>query len=496
VEINKMATPKLLTKSKYLLGLECPQYFWMSVHEPEIIRKATTAEEFRFEQGDKVGELAKTLFSDGIDIQAEDYLKNIAETKELLKKRKPLFEAGFEFENCFSRADILEPIGDDEWDIIEVKSGTKVKDINIHDVSFQRYVYEKNGLKIRKCFLLHTNNEYVRKGDLDINELFTKEDITSEVDKATEGIESRIDKLLKIISSDKPSDLGILIPKIFKEGHHDCLNDGCLNHLPENHVFCLYRGGKLSCELFENGIETIKDIPDHIELNGKQSIQRECDLKNQIYIEKPKIKEFLDTLEYPVYYFDFETFSTAIPMFDGLKPYSQVPFQFSIHVVEKPGAKPKHHEFLYDGNEDPRKELLQTLKETIGNKGSVVVYYQSFETGRLKEMAECFPENKEWIDNVLGRIVDLWAPFMKFYYYNPKQQGSASIKDVLPAITGKGYKGMEIGDGGTASVEFYRAAYESCPDKEKARIRENLLKYCELDTLGEVWIVEKLEECF
>ncbi|PJA69777.1 DUF2779 domain-containing protein, partial [Candidatus Pacearchaeota archaeon CG_4_9_14_3_um_filter_35_19] len=209
-----MATPKLLTKSKYLLGLECPQYFWMSVHEPEIIRKATTAEEFRFEQGDKVGELAKTLFSDGIDIQAEDYLKNIAETKELLKKRKPLFEAGFEFENCFSRADILEPIGDDEWDIIEVKSGTKVKDINIHDVSFQRYVYEKNGLKIRKCFLLHTNNEYVRKGDLDINELFTKEDITSEVDKATEGIESRIDKLLKIISSDKPSDLGILIPKI------------------------------------------------------------------------------------------------------------------------------------------------------------------------------------------------------------------------------------------------------------------------------------------
>jgi hypothetical protein len=122
------------------------------------------------------------------------------------------------------------------------------------------------------------------------------------------------------------------------------------------------------------------------------------------------------------------------------------------------------------------------------------VYNQSFEIGRLKELAEHFPEHKKWIENVLTRIVDLLVPFREFSYYNPKQQGSASIKDVLPAITGKSYKGMEIGDGGTASAQFFNVTYGDCSDEEKKKVRDNLLKYCELDTLAEVMIVEKLRE--
>ena len=475
----------ILTKSNYLVGLECPRHLWIFFNQPEKIRKVTLAEEFKFKEGDKVGQMAKMLFPEGIDLPT-DYKENIRESKDALKKKKPLFEAGFELNNCFSRADILVPVGD-KWDIIEVKSGTEVKDINVHDVSFQKYVYESNGLKIRKCFLMHLNKEYFRKGKLDVKKLFVKEDVTSQVNIAIKDIKERIDKMFEIISSDKQPKAGLLIDKMIKEGHHDCFTENCIDDLPENHVFCLYRGNKLACELFENGIMHIKDIPQHVKLNGKQNIQRECETKKKVYVDKEGIKQFLATLKYPIYYLDFETFSTAIPMFDGLKSYSQVPFQFSLHIAKKEGSKPEHHAFLYDGNGDPREDFAITLKRLIGEKGTVLVYNQSFEIGRLRELAEHFPEHKEWIDNVLKRIVDLLVPFREFNYYNPKQQGSASIKDVLPAITGKSYKGMDIGDGGTASAEFYNMCYNNGKD-----VREDLLKYCELDTMAEVMIVDEL----
>ena len=479
---------QVLTKSKYILGLECPRHLWITFNQPEKIRKVTLAEEFKFREGNRVGQLAKTLFLDGIDIPVKNYSENLQQTKETMKKGKPLFEAGFAFENCFSRADILVPIGK-EWDIIEVKSGTGVKDINVHDVSFQKYVYESNGLKIRKCFLMHPNKEYFRKGKLDVEKLFVKEDITSQVNPAMKDIKERIDKMFKIISSDKQPKAGLLIDKMIKESHHDCFTENCLDDLPENHVFCLYRGGKLSCELFENGIIHIKDIPQHIKLNGKQDIQRECEMKKKVYINKEGIKEFLATLKYPLYYLDFETFSTAIPMFDGLKSYSQVPFQFSLHIAKEKDSKLEHHAFLYDGNGDPREDFVTALKKVIGEKGTVLVYNQSLEIGRLKDLAEHFPEHKEWIENVLKRIIDLLVQFREFNYYNPKQQGSASIKDVLPALVGKSYEEMEIGDGITASVEFYNMCYNNGKD-----VRKDLLKYCELDTLAEVMIVEKLIE--
>ncbi|MBW2972858.1 DUF2779 domain-containing protein [Candidatus Woesearchaeota archaeon] len=477
---------KLLTKSKYLIGLQCPKYLWIVFNDSKQIPKAGVPDEFKFKEGEKVGELAKKLFPDGIDLPADDFVKNLEESEKALKERKPLFEAGFKFGNIFSRADVIVPVGD-EWDIVEVKSATKVKDINYHDVAFQKYVYESKGLKIRKCFLLHLNSKYIRKGELDLKGLFVKEDITSKVSLHFLGIKGRIDSMFKIISSEKMPEM--------KVGAHcsdpyKCPVCHCWEELPENHVFCLYRGGKLSCKLFEEGIEAIGDIPEDVKLNDKQGIQRDCALSGKPHIHKESIKHFLNTLKYPLYYLDFETFSTAIPMFDGLKTYSQVPFQFSLHVVEKEGSKPKHYEFLYNGNEDPREDFILALKKVLGDKGSVVVYNQVFEINRLKDLGEHFPKYKKWVDSVLSRIVDLLVPFRNFSYYNPKQEGSASIKKVLPALCSKSYKGMGITDGGTASVKFFNMAYGECENKDK--IRQDLLKYCELDTLAEVWIVEEL----
>jgi len=482
----------MLTKSKYLIGLQCPKYLWVIVNAKETIPEAEDSDKIRFAEGDEVGRLATTLFS-GIDLSELSFKDNIEKTKKSLKLKKPIFEAGILVDDLFSRADILRPVKD-KWDIIEVKSGTKVKPENIHDLSFQKFVYEKAGLKIRKCFLMHLNNEYVRKGKLDVKKLFVQDDVTSEVEDAMIGIEDRIELMKSIIAKKACPELQI--HDKCKDPHNCPLISECHGFLPEDNVLKLYRLGKKSFKLIESGIYAIEDVPDEFKLTSNQEIQRNCAKSDKIHIDKANLKTFLKKLKYPLYYLDFESFSTAIPLYDGLKPYSQVCFQFSLHVQDKKGSKYKHYSFLADSL-DPRKEFLVELKKVLGDKGSIIVYNQSFEISRLRELAKLFPSYSKWVESVVNRVVDLIIPFRSFFYYNPKQKGSASIKYVLPALTGKGYENLGISQGGDASLDYFWITHglpwkKKATEKDIKKVRENLLEYCCLDTEGMVWIVDEL----
>jgi hypothetical protein len=486
-----MARKRLLTKSKYLVGLQCSKYLWVMLNEPDRVPKPDASTQHRFDEGHLVGELAKKLFPDGIDIPADDFKDNLRQTEELLKNRKPLFEAGFMVDNIFSRIDVLKPVSNGEWDIIEVKSSTSVKDVNIHDVSFQKYCCEKYGLKIRNCFLMHINNEYIRQSEIDPEGLLTSTDITVEVDEVTNGIKKQIDNMYKIIVSEKCPDVTIGNQC---NSPYECPLIECWDFLPETNVFDLYGSKKNAFELFEQGIYSFKDIPDDFILNGKQKIQKDCEISGKPHIDKAAIKQFLNTMQYPLYYMDFETFSSAIPPFDGTRPYQQIPFQFSLHVVEKENATAKHYSFLADGTNDPRHEFIDSLKNVLGNSGSIVVYNQGFEKGVLRALANVFPEHDEWVESLNGRIIDLLAPFRSFNYYDTKQKGSASIKNVLPVLTGKGYEGLNISDGMNASLAFLDVISNNVSEDEKMKIIDDLEKYCALDTEGMIWIVDKLKE--
>lgn len=487
-----MARKKLLTKSKYLGGLQCSRYLWIMLNEPERIPKPDASTQHRFDEGHLVGEFAKKLFPDGIDIPADDFKGNLKQTEELLKKRKPLFEAGFMVDNLFSRIDVLKPVSNDEWDIIEVKSSTSVKPVNIHDVSFQRYCCEKYGLKIRNCFLTHINNEYIRQSEIDPEGLLASTDITVEVDEATHGIQKRIDNMFRTIASEKRP--AISINEQCNSPYECPLKGECWNFLPENNIFEMYRGKKKAFELFGKGIYTFKDIPDDFILNDNQKIQRDCEISGKPHIEKKAIRQFLNTLQYPLYYLDFETFSSAIPPFKGTRPYQQIPFQFSLHVVEKENAAPEHYSFLADGTGDPRAEFLFSLKNVLGDSGSIVVYNQSFEKGILRDLSTAFPGLDGWVENIFDRTVDLLKPFRSIHYYHSRQKGSASIKNVLPVLTGTSYDHLDISDGMDASLAFLDIVSNKVTEKEEIKIKEGLEKYCALDTEGMIWIVDKLKE--
>jgi len=484
----------LLTKSNYLLGLQCPKLLWNKKHNFVNFPEVSEVDKAKFKEGDLIEGFAQKLFPEGIDLSKLDFNEQIEKTKELLEKRVPLFEAGFLVNDLYSRADILLPTGDNKRDIIEVKSATKVKDVNIHDVSFQKKVYEDFGIKIRKSYILHVNNEYVRDEGIELNEFLIKTDIIEKVEECTIDIDKRIRNMLKIVNSKEEPKCSI---GIHCSDPYECaLKEECWKDIPEGSIFEFYRMLKTKCfELYNSGIVRLNEVPDSVKLNDKQKIQRLMAGNGEKHINKKQIQFFLDDLKYPIYYLDFETINPAIPKFDGMKPYQRIPFQFSLHIQKEEGGECEHVSFLAEGMSDPRPKFMQALKDNLGKTGSILVYNQAFEKGVMNESATLLPEFREWYDeNILPRIKDLWDVFKDFSYYDPAQKGSTSIKYVLPVLSDLKYDNLDIKNGILASLEYERVTYGDVGESERLKVREALEKYCELDTLAEVEIVKGLRK--
>lgn len=487
-----MSGYKSLSKSKYLNGIQCSKLLWVAVNDYGRLPEVDEATQSVFDQGHVVGELAQTLFPGGLNVYSSNISENLRETKAALRSRLPLYEAGFSASHLFCRVDILNPAGDDKWDIIEVKSSTEIRDEHLQDVAFQRHCCTIAGLSIERCYVTYLNKSYIKHGEIDPRQLFITEDVTDKLGPFTEGMEKRIADMLELVAS--PDCPPGVVGQRCNSPYPCSLQPECWAYLPENHVMTLYYGKKLGEELLSQGVLHIGDIPPHVALNSKQQIQKDCVICGQPHIDRGALRDFLSGLRYPLYYLDFETFMTAIPLYDGTSPYQSIPFQFSVHVQERPAARATPQAFLAQGKEDPRPALLAALKEAIGPAGTVLVYYEAFEKSRLKEMALAFPEYSQWISGLLERIVDLLAPFRDFSYYHPSQAGSASLKKVMPALTGITYDDLEIGHGDIASLRYMQATFSDIPAEEVRKIRKDLLEYCGQDTAGMVRMVQNLAQ--
>lgn len=449
-----------------------------------------------FDQGHDIGTLAKKMFPKGVEIDTDpaDFEGAIDLTKKHLPTRVAIFEATFSANGGYARADILNPVGKDQWDIIEVKSTTGLKDVHLPDLAFQAWVFSGAGIKVRRCFLCHINNQFVRHGEIDPKEFFTLLDVTAEVAELTREIEDQVSQMGKIIRAAKCPD--IQIGKQCDSPYTCALHDHCWSFLPSNNVLDLYDDKKdRGWDLLKRGVLTIADIPDDYSLSAKQQIQRATAISGKPHINTTQVQSFLKGLQHPLHFLDFETFSTAIPMYDGTKPYEQIPFQFSLHIIHKAGEKPEHRKFLAEGKNDPRSEFMRHCKQAIEPTGSIMVFNATFEKQRLKECAKLLPEYERWVSVLNTRIVDLLNPFKAFNYYHPDQCGSASMKSVLPALTGKDYESLEIQEGGTASREFVRVTFGDVSNSERKRVRKALDLYCGQDTEGMAWILDAMRGC-
>jgi len=481
--------PQLLSKTKYLNGRQCLRYLWVLFNDPGRVPAPDANTQYIFDQGHVVGELVKQLFPDGIDVPQDSFRDNIDQTIRLMEERKPLFEAGILADNLYARVDVLYPADDELWDIIEVKSSTSVKDVHTQDAAYQRYCCTKLGLNIRKCYIAVINNQYVKEGEIDPEGLFNLNDITEDVLEISGNIPDQIEEMFEVIDRETCPEM-IIGPHC--RDPYECPLEECWEHLPEENVFTLYYSGKKSFDLYDRGVVSIQDIPSDYKLSDKQAIQKASIVTGKTHLDKEAIKGFLASFEYPLYYLDFETINPAVPLFDGTRPYQQIPFQFSVHVVRDVHSSPEHYSFLTEGTQDTRPRLLEELQKVLGDSGSIITYNKGFEEGILKDLGKAFPEYEDWVSQLLTRMVDLLVPFRNFDYYDPSQNGSASLKAVLPAVTEKGYGGLDIADGQLASMLFEKVTYGEVTDEERNKVRSDLEKYCALDTEGMIWIVDKL----
>jgi hypothetical protein len=388
--------------------------------------------------------------------------------------------------------DILVKNGN-SWDMYEVKASTQVKDVHLNDAAIQWYVLNKV-VNLKHAYIMHINNQYVREGELNIKELFTIEDVTDIVFEKQDEIEPQLLEMESMLQEEIPN---IDIGKHCSDPYDCDFRSYCWKHIPKrNSVFDIsYAMGK-QWELYYQGILYMDDVPENFHFGSNAALQMEYHRSQEIKIDRPQIKSFLDTIEYPINFFDFETFQNAIPRFDKQRPYAQIPFQYSLHIRHEDGTL-EHKEFLGDENSDPRLPLAKQMLKDITPTGSIVAYSQGFEKGKIKNLAELFEDMREDLLALNERFVDIAHPFQYKHYYHPKFYGKYSIKIVLPTLFPDDdeldYKKLgSIQNGGDAMDTF--ANLHLIKDKSKIdEIKKDLLAYCRLDTLAMVRIWEKLE---
>lgn len=440
-----------------------------------------------------VGELARDLFPGGtlIPYDGLTHDEQIAMTRKALKTAKVIYEAAFCHDGVFVKADILRRTARG-WNLYEVKSSTEVKDIYLDDVAVQYHVITGSGVLLNKAFVVHINNAYVRNDDLDLEALFVKSPVTSDIKARQADVVLEIAQQKKVLAR-------CTCPKIDIGPHcsdpYECdFADHCWRHIPENSVFDLAGRGVDKFQLYHEGIVRIEDVPLD-RLKGQQLQQAELARSKGTAVGKKGLKEFLDSLWYPLCFLDFETFMEAVPGYDDQRPYQQIPFQYSLHCQTRKGGKAKHSEFLAEPNVDPRKALLKQLLHDIPDDACIMAYHKSFEVSRLKELAELFPRQRKKIENMIDRTVDLIVPFRQRLLYSWQQKGSHSIKAVLPAFVPEmSYDDLEIGDGGAAMEAHHTMCAVADNPEELAKIRTALLKYCRQDTLAMVKLLKVIEK--
>jgi hypothetical protein len=372
-----------------------------------------------------------------------------------------------------------------------VKSTTSVKDVHIPDAAIQYYVINGCGLDIADVSIVHLNNQYSRQGELDINALFSIQSVMDEALEIQDSVNGNIQRFKKLLA-------GKEIPKIgigpYCGDPYDCSFLGyCWKDIPEASVFTIAgMKKKKKFEMYDGGIIRLEDIPDDYPLHDTQWLQVNSYKNGTLHIDRQAVREFLDSLTFPLYFLDFETINPAVPLFDNSRPYQQIPFQYSLHYKERTVSEEFHLEFLAEAAGDPRVPFLDSLLKDLGSDGDILVYNMTFEATRLKELAEAFPAYSSRIQNVLSRMKDLMVPFRQKQYYTPSMNGSYSIKSVLPALVpGMSYSDLEIGEGGTASRAF-ESLYAEKDEHKVNDIRRQLLVYCGTDTLAMVKIYEVL----
>lgn len=484
--------PHGLSKSRLTAWRQCPKRLWLSIHHPELM-EVSQEDEQRFRVGYEVGDVAQQLYPNGILIDDENLSDAIISTQKALAKHpdRPVFEATFQHDGLLVRCDVLIPTSRG-FRMVEVKSSTKVKPYHVDDCAVQAWVLQQNGLSLSAVELAHIDTSFVYQGDGNYHGLFHHEKLDADIEPLTEQVPEWIADARAILASSEPD----ILPGPQCDDPFVCpFKVHCSQHIeaepePEYPLNIFYRmSGAAMDTLRTKGHTDARTVPEEYLNNTQRWIQR-VSQTGQAELDVTAA-HILSAYSYPRYYLDFETIALAVPRWALTSPYrTQVPFQWSCHIEyankENGTGELQHTMFLDVSGDDPRRACAESLIATLGSEGPIFVYYQAFEKGRIKEMAELYPDLAAGLLALNERIVDL-LPLARAHYYHPAMKGSWSIKAVLPTIAPDlAYGDLDVSDGMAAQDAYREILHADTPLDRKQLLTEGLRKYCTLDTLAMV----------
>ncbi|MDD5309759.1 MAG: DUF2779 domain-containing protein [Deltaproteobacteria bacterium] len=491
-----MAKTHQLSKSTFMRGLQCEKSLWLYRNRFDLQDEVSAGTQAIFDQGSNVGVLAHELFPGGVDLSPEHvngvpvFGKAIARTAEAIRGgAMVLYEAAVVHEGVLVAVDILVRDGAG-WKAYEVKSGTSAKDVYQTDAALQHWVLCGSGLDIRDTSIVHIDTSYVRSGDIDVNRLFKIVSVLEQARARQDEIGGQVARLKEVL--ERTAEPEVAIGPYCSAPYNCSFRGHCWASVPEKSVFDIGGIGAKAWQLYNSGVVRIEDVPSGFPLYESQRIEVQAAITGRPHIDVEEVRQLVASLRYPLCFLDFETVNPSVPLFDGMRPYQQLPFQYSLHRRDVPKGPLAHTAFLGDGRTDPRPALVEQLLADTAGDGSILTY-SGFEKTQLNGLAGAIPSRADELRSRIARLMDLNAVFRGRHYYSAAMKGSSSIKAVLPALVPEmSYAGMEIAEGMVAS-----GAYASLPAQtdlmEIARIRKALLDYCALDTLAMVRLLEVLE---
>ena len=476
--------PPPLSKSTYLIGSQCHLRLWRHFYARHLAAPVGETQQFTFNIGHEVGELACRRYPDG-HLIAQDHRhvpEALAETRRVLDAGTApvLFEPAFEHEHVLARPDVLERLPGGGWRLVEVKAILDPKDVHVLDVAIQLWVLRGAGLDVREAGVLTLNGGYVYDGaQLDVHALFKLHPVLDEASALLDGIGAQVRQMRAVLARTEAPTIASG-PHCTKPYHCE-YHAHCVHNQPAHGIEELpdkYRG--FLAKLESAGIHEIKDIPDDFPLNFRQKAARKAVLEGRVQVHG-RLGKALAGIKPPVRHLDFETFAQAIPRFARTRPHQPIPFLFSVHA-ERDGEAPTHTDYLHEGEDDPRPMLVERLLDALGQDGSICVY-SFYEGQRLQELVAAVPHKADALAALQPRLFDL-CRVVRNNCYHPDFRGSFSLKNVLPALVpGLGYDDMAIADGRTASALYQHALANNDPT-ERQRTFAALRAYCQRDTLA------------
>jgi hypothetical protein len=486
----------VLSKSTFLRSVQCQKSLYLYKNFIQL-RDAPSAEQSAiFSRGSNVGILAQQLYKGGVDAtpsKSYDYIAAVNNTQELINSGvEIIYEAAFQYEGVLAILDILVK-KNNEWYAYEVKSSTKISQTYLLDASLQYWVINQSEVVLKDFSIITINNQYERKGALELEKLFVSNSVLKDVLKNKIFVEEKITQAKNTIADARMPDIKIGT-HCFSPYTCDFKNT-CWKNVPSNSVFEITGISKEEqFNLYNNGIETIDAIPERNELNAAANLHIATSKNASSKVDHKKLKHFLDNLKYPLYFIDFEIFMPAVPLFDGTKPYQHLPFQFSIHYKNDKDSKAQHFEFLAEQGSDTRKQFVEAFLKQTQNNGTILAYDTLMEKNILNKLKLDFPLLANDLSERVNRIKDLAEPFQQKWFYHPAMKNSFSIKNVLHAmVPDLSYSNLKIQSGSIAMIAFESLQKET--DLFKIiETREALSEYCKLDTLAMLRVFELLEK--